>query len=62
MIVAVAIAIPSIPNNPPPQKKKKKKKKIGTSTLFEPMASALAHRCSTQLSYEDSYIGSRPIC
>ena len=58
MIVAVAIAIPSIANTPPP----KKKKKIGTSTLFEPMASALAHRCSTQLSYEDSYIGSRPIC
>ena len=61
MIVAVAIAIPSIANNPPPPKNKKKKK-IGTSTLFEPMASALAHRCSTQLSYEDSYIGSRPIC
>ena len=61
MIVAVAIAIPSRANTtPPPQKKKKKK--IGTSTLFEPMASALAHRCSTQLSYEDSYIGSRPIC
>ena len=60
MIVAVAIAIPSRANTPPPPKKKKKK--IGTSTLFEPMASALAHRCSTQLSYEDSYIGSRPIC
>ena len=60
MIVAVAIAIPSranTPPSPPPQKKK-----IVTSTLFEPMASALAHRCSTQLSYEDSYIGSRPIC
>ena len=60
MIVAVAIAIPSLANTPPPPKKKKKK--IGTSTLFEPMASALAHRCSTQLSYEDSYIGIRPIC
>ena len=61
MIVAVTIAIPSRANTPPPPKKKKKKK-IGTSTLFEPIASALAHRCSTQLSYEDSYIGSRPIC
>ena len=62
MIVAVAIAIPSRANTPPPPQKKKKK--IGTSTFLEPepMASALAHRCSTQLSYEDSYIGSRPIC
>ena len=37
------------------------KKNFGTSTGFEPMAPALALQCSNQLSYEDPYIGSRPI-
>ena len=41
---------------PPPQLK------TGASTGFEPMASALALQYSNQLSYEDPYIGSRPIC
>ena len=29
---------------------------------FEPIALVLAMQCSNQLSYEDPYIGSRPIC
>ena len=33
-----------------------------TSTGLKPMASALVQQCSNQLSYQDLYIGSRPIC
>ena len=52
MILAVVIAI--FKSN----FKFRRKKKIGTSTGFEPMASALALQCYNQLSYEDPYIGS----
>ena len=38
------------------------RKNFGTSTGFESMASAFALQCSNQLSYEDPYIGRRPIC
>ena len=35
---------------------------FGTLMGFEPIALVLAMQCSNQLSYEDPYIGSRPIC
>ena len=40
------------------------KKNFGTSKEFKPMAvlATLVRQCSTNMSYEDPYIGSRPIC
>ena len=60
MIVAVVIVINQLQINPPPQKKKKKKIRnfSGIRNHDLCVSSAVLY----QLSYEDQYIGSGPIC